>query len=146
MQQLQLTFPIVWIHDNLYLIGSIRLNCELKDGQVIVIVNGQKLKFSDYSKKQNKHFQRMLVIHMIKSGESLDWVVDQLINGQVIQNVNQEAFVSDNRVNGPNQSQSSYSPNRARRYRSGSYSETRRSSQIRGRSRVFQDFSSLDFF
>ena len=55
-----------------------------KDGQVIVIVNGQKLKFSDYSKKQNKHFQRMLVIHMIKSGESLDWVVDQLINGQVI--------------------------------------------------------------
>lgn len=40
MQQLQLNFPIVWISDNLYLIGSIRLNCDLRDGQVIVIVNG----------------------------------------------------------------------------------------------------------
>jgi hypothetical protein len=76
---------------------------------------------------------------MIKSGESLDWVVDQLINGQVIQNVNQEAFISDNKVNG---SQSSYSPNRGMiRYRSGSYSETRRNSQTRGRSRVYQEYS-----
>jgi len=56
MQQLHLTFPIVWIQDNLYLIGSIRLNCELKDGQPVVIVNGQKIKFSDYAKKQNQHF------------------------------------------------------------------------------------------
>ena len=29
----------------------------------------------------------MLVIHMIKSGESLEWVVDSLKNGQKIKNI-----------------------------------------------------------
>ena len=34
---------------------------------------------------------RMLVIHMIKSGESLEWVVDQLIQGKKIKNIHQQA-------------------------------------------------------
>ncbi len=38
--------------------------------------------------KNNKQIQKQLVIEMIKSGESLEWVVDQLINGNKIKNVN----------------------------------------------------------
>lgn len=35
-------------------------------------------------KDNAKHLQRMLVIFMIKTGESLDWVLDQLANGKKI--------------------------------------------------------------
>jgi len=44
-------------------------------------------KFGDYVLKNNVYFQRMLVVHMIKSSESLEWVVDQIMSGRRIKNV-----------------------------------------------------------
>ena len=44
------------------------------------------IKFEDYMLKQDRYYQRMLVIHMIKSGESLEWVVERLISGKKIPN------------------------------------------------------------
>lgn len=61
---------------------------ELKNSQLVIRVGGGYEKFEDYVAKNNKQIQKQLVIEMIKSGESLEWVVDQLINGNRIKNVN----------------------------------------------------------
>jgi hypothetical protein len=39
----------------------------------------------DYVLKNLKYFKRMLVIYMVKSGESLEWVVDQIMMGRRIE-------------------------------------------------------------
>jgi len=85
-----ITIPIIWIKKDLYLIGSNRLSCELKRDTLMLRVGGGYEKFEEYVPKNLRYFQRILVIHMIKSGESLEWVVDALINGRKIRNINQQ--------------------------------------------------------
>lgn len=90
IRELQISIPIIWIKQKLYLIGSNRISCELKRDQLMLRVGGGYEKFEEYVPKYHRYFQRVLVIHMIKSGESLEWVVDALINGKKIKNINQE--------------------------------------------------------
>ena len=87
INQLGLTIPIIWIKGKLYLIGSSRMSCELRNTQLMVRVGGGYEKFEEYVPKNTRYFQRTLVTHMIKSGESLEWVVDALINGKKIKNI-----------------------------------------------------------
>ena len=86
MQELDIKFPIELIKDDLYLIGCERLNIKQNSNteSLLVRVGGGYVKFEDHVLKQNKYYQRMLVIYMIKSGESLEWVVEQLIANRKI--------------------------------------------------------------
>ena len=63
------------IEKQLYLIGSARVNLELKRF-LMVRAGGGYEKFDEYVPHNHRYFQRSLVIHMIKSGESLEWVVN----------------------------------------------------------------------
>jgi len=84
VEQLDIRIPIVPIKASLYLIGSNRVSCQLKNDQLILRVGGGFEKFEDYVPQNQRYFQRMLVVHMIKSGESLESVVDNLIIGKKI--------------------------------------------------------------
>lgn len=86
-----LTIPIVHIKDRLYLIGCNRMTCELTRDQLMVRVGGGYERFEEYVPNNVRYFMRMLVVHMIKSGESLEWVIEQLINGRRIKNIHLEA-------------------------------------------------------
>ena len=79
--------PIIWIKGKLYLIGSQRITCVIKRNTILLRVGGGYEKFATFVQKNHRYYQRMLVIHMIKSGESLEWVVDSLKNGQKIKNI-----------------------------------------------------------
>jgi hypothetical protein len=79
--------PIIWIKGRLYLIGSQRLTCQIKRNILMLRVGGGYEVFHTYISKYHRYNQRILVIHMIKSGESLEWVVDSLKNGQKIKNI-----------------------------------------------------------
>ena len=87
-EELDITFPIVVIRNELYLVGSERLNIKLNanNNQLLVRVGGGYKNFEEHILAQNKFYQRMLVMHMIKSGESLEWVVEMLIAGKKIPN------------------------------------------------------------
>lgn len=76
--ELMIKFPIVLIKDDLYLIGSERLNIKqnTNNDSLMVRVGGGYVKFEEYVFKQDRYYQRMLVVYMIKSGESLEWVVE----------------------------------------------------------------------
>ena len=52
----------------------------------MVRVGGGYVKFEEHVLKQDRYYQRMLVVYMFKSGESLEWVVEQLIAKKKIQN------------------------------------------------------------
>jgi hypothetical protein len=52
----------------------------------MVRVGGGFEKFIEYIPKNHRYFERALVVYMIKSGESLEWVVDTLKNGKKIIN------------------------------------------------------------
>jgi hypothetical protein len=78
IKQLRITIPILFIKDKLYLIGSVRINVDMKTDNLMLRVGGGFEKFIDYVPKNHRYFERSLVVHMIKSGESLEWVVDEI--------------------------------------------------------------------
>jgi hypothetical protein len=79
---LKITIPILFIKDKLYLIGSSRINVDLKKDNLMLRVGGGFEKFNEYVPKNHRYFERSLVVHMIKSGESLEWVVDEICSGK----------------------------------------------------------------
>ena len=80
--------PIIHIKDNLYLIGHQRCSILLKSDVVIVRVGGGQDKFEDYVPLNHRIFERQLVLSMINSNESLEWVIDRLVNGNKIRGGN----------------------------------------------------------
>jgi hypothetical protein len=51
----------------MYLIGTQKLPCIIKQDNVLVRVGGGSDKLEDYIKHNQKTFERMLVVHMINS-------------------------------------------------------------------------------
>jgi len=84
IQDLNITLPILHIKDNLYLVGPVRMSCEMKRDFVMLRVGGGYEKFVEHVPKNHRFYERTLVVHMIKSGESLEWVIDALFNGKKI--------------------------------------------------------------
>lgn len=58
----------------------------MHNDSLMVRVGGGYVKFEEHVLKQDRYYQRMLVVFMIKSGESLEWVVEQLIANKKITN------------------------------------------------------------
>lgn len=77
----KLTIPIVHIKDKTYLVGTVRNVCDIVDGKLMISHNGITEAFEDYVPAVEKSLQRMLVFEMIKSGESLELVIETLISG-----------------------------------------------------------------
>lgn len=82
IEQHKITIPILHIKDRLYLIGSQRMTCEIKREILMIRVGGGFEKFFEWVPKNHRYLERCLVVHMIKSGESLEWVIEQLFNGK----------------------------------------------------------------
>jgi hypothetical protein len=82
-----ITIPVINIKDSLYLIGTERINLELRNDAIVMRVGSGYKKFQDYVPQNSRHMQRMLVIYMHKSGESLEYVIDCLKNNKRIKNV-----------------------------------------------------------
>lgn len=93
IKELMITIPIVHIKGDLYLLGSERLNFKQNQNtdSLLVRVGGGYVKFEEHILKFSRYYQRMLVVYMIKSGESLEWVIEQLVNNKKIINLNQVA-------------------------------------------------------
>lgn len=53
----------------------------------MVTIGNTTEKFKTYMAANYKHMQRMLIVYMIKTGESLEWVLEQLAKGNRIGNV-----------------------------------------------------------
>jgi len=87
IKQLNLVIPVVWIRDNLYLIGSSRIECEVQGQQLMCKVGNDWEIFTKFVSENQRFFQKQLVVYMIKSSESLTWVVDCLVNGRMIKNI-----------------------------------------------------------
>ena len=69
--------PIVNINDNLYLIGFKRLILEWRNvNELVVREHGMVQNFHGYVVNNQYDMQKELVRLMIKSGESLEYVVD----------------------------------------------------------------------
>lgn len=77
-----ITIPIVHIKDTLYLIGSQKVTLVIKRDSLLVQKGGGTEKLENYLAINNRSFQHNLVIYMIKTNESLEYVVDSLINNQ----------------------------------------------------------------
>lgn len=83
--QQHITIPIIHIREKLYLIGSGRMTCDYRSDTAMVKVGGGYEKFEDYVAKSERYHQRRLVTYMINNQASLEWVVNQLIEGKSIQ-------------------------------------------------------------
>lgn len=92
IDDLEITVPIIWIKLNNYLVGTTIFPLEIKKDQVMIKVGTVWENFEEYVSKKHRSIQRQLVIMMIKSGESLEWVIDQLMNGKKIKGPGDENY------------------------------------------------------
>ena len=85
---MDITIPIMYIKDRLYLIGSKRLSLDIQNKILVIrLDDGYYEKFVEYIAKNHRYHERALFLYMIKSGQSLEWVVDTLHNGRKIKNI-----------------------------------------------------------
>lgn len=89
--KLDITIPIIYIKDRLYLIGSKRMSLDIQNKILVIMTSdGYFEKFVEYIVKNHRYHERALFLYMIKSGQSLEWVIDTLFNGRKIKNVLKE--------------------------------------------------------
>jgi hypothetical protein len=87
IDEMNITIPIMWVKDTTYLIGCQRLICEIKRNCLLLRVGGGYESFQEYVIKNDRYFQRMLIIYMIKSGENLEYVIQCLLDDKPIKGV-----------------------------------------------------------
>lgn len=75
------------IKGQLYLIGHRRICADIKRNEVYLRVGGGYEKFSEHIPAHMRYYERSLVVHMIKSGESLEYVLSLLFNGKKVPNL-----------------------------------------------------------
>lgn len=75
-----ITIPVVHVKDSLYLIGSQKVTLVIKRESVLVQKGGGSEKLEIFIANNNRTFQRNIVMFMIKANESLEFVIDSLIN------------------------------------------------------------------
>lgn len=71
VDEMNITIPIIWIKQNLFLVGNKTMNLEKKGEYVIGQIGGGYEKFDEYIQKNHKKLERDLVVKMIQSQESL---------------------------------------------------------------------------
>jgi hypothetical protein len=71
--------PVIWIKNDLYLVGSQKATCQLKSGNVLIRQGVSFELFDQVLPGTQMYHQKVLVSHMISNDESLEWVCDQLI-------------------------------------------------------------------
>ena len=79
-----ITIPVIHIKGSVYLIGDKKHIIQQNTNSFTVRVGGGHFKFEEYVPNNHKYFEKALLIHMIKSKESLEWVCEALMNEQRI--------------------------------------------------------------
>lgn len=79
IHQQRIRVPVLHIKDDLYLLGSKRGTCQMINDIVLVRVGGGQDRFEEFMTYNHRSFERALVIYMFNSGQSLQWVVEQLM-------------------------------------------------------------------
>ena len=86
IDQLHVTIPIIWVKTSLYVIGSSRINLVKKGEHIMAMakVAGGCEKFEEYLSLNHRSHEVQLVRLMLRSRESLEWVLDSIKNGEKI--------------------------------------------------------------
>jgi len=69
------------------LIGTTKVILQFKSDFLMIKVGGGYEKFDEYIPNNHKFFERSLLIQMVKSQESLEWVCYALMNDQRISSI-----------------------------------------------------------
>lgn len=89
IQTQRIQVPIIHLETSQYLIGVATNELELKDDgrgkqEVYVVVNKGRQTLQLYCDEHGDQMERTLVHHMHQYDQSLEWVIDQIINGKEI--------------------------------------------------------------
>lgn len=87
IDEMNITIPIIWIKKSIYLVGNKTISLEKKGEYVTAHIGGGYRRFEDYISENHKKLERDLVIKMIQSKESLEWICESISNGQRIPTV-----------------------------------------------------------
>ena len=79
IQHLGIKIPVVLIKSQLYLVGSQRVNLSIKRDQLVARTGAGYERFDDFVQNNHICFQKQLVLAMMKSGDPLEAVVNQII-------------------------------------------------------------------
>jgi hypothetical protein len=95
INEMNIRIPVMHIKDKLYLIGHKRLNAEIRGNDVMLRIGGGYEKFSEHIPHNQRYYERQLVVYMIKSGESLEQIINYLFNDKRVPNLIQDQMNKD---------------------------------------------------
>lgn len=113
IEAMNITIPIIWISKSLYLVGDKKINLEKNGEFVTANIGGGYQNFEKYIQKNHKAFERAIVIKMIQSSESLEWVCEAIIEGTKIPVLHSIQYNPVSRTASPAKSTPSGSPRKA---------------------------------
>ena len=87
IDEMNITIPIIYINKSIYLVGNKTISLEKKGEFVTAHIGGGYRRFEEYIQENHKKLERDLIVKMIQSKESLEWICEAIINGQRIPNV-----------------------------------------------------------
>ena len=97
---MNVTIPIINVKNNVFLIGTQKLILQFKSDFLMIKVGGGYEKFDEYIPNNHRLFERNLLMHMVKSQESLEWVCYALMNDQRISSTLNPYELQDKSING----------------------------------------------
>lgn len=77
--EMSIKIPIIWVKGSIYQVGSQKLVCQSERNCLMIRFAEGLRSFHDYILKSEKQIQKVLTIFALKSGDSMDQVMDSLI-------------------------------------------------------------------
>lgn len=76
--------PVIKVKEGRYLFGTCKYTCTLKAGVVIVRIGGGYERLEEFLLQNQETQAKALISYMNKCQESLDWVLNELLEGRKI--------------------------------------------------------------
>ena len=81
---MNVTIPLIWVNKTMYLVGNKIISLEKKGEYVTARISGGYQKFDEYIEENHNKIEKDLVLKMIQSQQSLEWICEAIINGKKI--------------------------------------------------------------
>jgi len=90
IEEMDIKIPIIWVKGNLYQVGSQKMVFSIERNTLMLRFAEGLRNFHDFILKSEKQIQRVLTIFALKSGDSMEHVMNQLVKDRQIKNINNQ--------------------------------------------------------
>jgi hypothetical protein len=85
IKNFDIKIPVIHLKNDIYFIGLYKVECEYRNNQVFIKINEHYESFNKFIIKNERYIQKRLILLMLKYDQSLEKVIDYLINDKELE-------------------------------------------------------------